>query len=78
MPDDKPDHVQTSVMLPADLWTRAKQMAAAQRRDLKTLIIEGLTLVVEVHEGRAKILRPTLIPPKGAAPIQVQKRKRNK
>ena len=78
MPDDKPDQVQTSVLLPAELWTKAKQTAAAQRRDLKALIIEGLTLVLEIHEGRAKILRPTVIPPKVAAPIQVQKRKRDK
>ena len=80
MADQKPDQVQTSVMLPADLWTQAKSLAAAERCDLKDLIIEGLALVVDIRGGKAKIIRPEFTQKKESAgghgvQVSVQRKK---
>jgi hypothetical protein len=47
----------TSVVLPEELWLRAKTLAAHQHRDLRALIIEGLELVLARDEGRLPKVR---------------------
>jgi len=78
----KPDLVQTSVMLPGDLWKAAKSVALNERCDLKDLIIEGLALVVDIRNGKAKVTRPSFIPKKesaGGAGVQISvQRKKGK
>jgi predicted DNA-binding ribbon-helix-helix protein len=48
--------VRTSVVLPEELWLRAKDLAARQHRDLRALIIEGLQLVL-ADEGSLRQIR---------------------
>jgi len=79
MADQKSDQVQTSVMLPGDLWKQAKSVALNERCDLKDLIIEGLALVVDIRHGKAKITRPAFVPKKesaGGHGIQISTRRK--
>ena len=41
-----PAVVKTTLVLPEDLWQRAKVRAVEERRDLRDLLIEGLELVL--------------------------------
>jgi len=50
----------TTVRLPRDLLARAKRKAVAERRTLTSLIEEGLRLVVNDKQGKARGKR---IPP---------------
>jgi hypothetical protein len=43
--------VKTSVHLPEDLWHKAKMRAIEERTDLRSLIIEGLELVLSKRRG---------------------------
>lgn len=49
---EKPDVVKTSLVLPHDLWSQAKALAAAERKDLRDLIAEGLQLVLKSRKAR--------------------------
>jgi hypothetical protein len=51
----------TTVRLPADLLTRAKRKAAAERRTLTSLIEDGLRLVMA--EGGKPVKRRRVLPP---------------
>jgi hypothetical protein len=51
----------TTVRLPADLLTRAKRKAAAERRTLTSLIEDGLRLVVA--DGGKAVRRRRVLPP---------------
>jgi hypothetical protein len=42
--------VRTSLELSESLWLRAKRMALEERSDLRTLIVEGLELVLRQKE----------------------------
>lgn len=44
--------VKTTLLMPEDLWRRAKVRAMEERRDLKDLLLEGLELVLERSKGR--------------------------
>jgi hypothetical protein len=48
---EKSDVVRTSLILPHHIWAQAKALAAAERKDLRDLIIEGLKLVL-AKKGR--------------------------
>jgi hypothetical protein len=50
-----------TVRLPADLLTRAKRKAAAERRTLTSLIEDGLRLVVA--DGGKAVKRRRVLPP---------------
>lgn len=39
--------VKTSLGIPADLWRRAKDLAAAERSSLQAIIVRGLRLAVD-------------------------------
>jgi hypothetical protein len=52
---EEPNMVRTSVVLPEDLWLKAKALAAEQRSDLRALIIEGLKKVLT--ERRPKTVK---------------------
>jgi hypothetical protein len=41
-----PETVKTTLLMPRDLWQRAKVRAVEERRDLKDLLLEGLELVL--------------------------------
>lgn len=43
--------IKTTVHLPEDLWREAKVRALDERKDLRTLIIEGLRLVLARKKG---------------------------
>ena len=49
----KPPAVKTTLLLPEELWKRAKVRAAEERRDLRQLLIEGLELVLSKRKGGA-------------------------
>ena len=49
----KPAAVKTTLLLPEELWKRAKVRAAEERRDLRQLLIEGLELVLAKRRGGA-------------------------
>jgi hypothetical protein len=51
----------TTVRLPADLLSRAKRKAAAERRTLTSLIEDGLRLVVA--DGRKAVKGRRVLPP---------------
>ena len=51
----------TTVRLPADLLSRAKRKAAAERRTLTSLIEDGLRLVVA--DGRKAVKGKRVLPP---------------
>jgi len=51
----------TTVRLPADLLSRAKRKAAAERRTLTSLIEDGLRLVMAEGKSAAKLRR--VLPP---------------
>jgi hypothetical protein len=51
----------TTVRLPADLLSRAKRKAAAERRTLTSLIEDGLRLVVA--EGKSAAKHRRVLPP---------------
>jgi len=42
----RPAMVKTTLLLPEELWQRAKVRAVEERRDLRDLLIEGLELVL--------------------------------
>jgi len=42
----EPAMVKTTLVLPEDLWQRAKVRAVEERRDLRDLLIAGLELVL--------------------------------
>ncbi len=44
--------VKTTLLMPRDLWQRAKVRAVEERRDLKDLLLEGLELVLKQSKGR--------------------------
>lgn len=44
--------VKTTLLMPEDLWRRAKVRAMEERRDLKDLLLEGLELVLKRSKGR--------------------------
>ncbi|HEY3642380.1 MAG TPA: hypothetical protein VGL31_14900 [Xanthobacteraceae bacterium] len=50
----------TTVRLPADLLSRAKRKAAAERRTLTSLIEDGLRLMVA---DRHRVAKPRRVPP---------------
>ena len=41
-----PAMVKTTLLLPEELWQRAKVRAVEERKDLRDLLIEGLELVL--------------------------------
>ena len=43
--------VKTTLLMPEDLWRRAKVRAMEERRDLKDLLLEGLELVLKRGKG---------------------------
>jgi hypothetical protein len=43
----------TSVVIPEDLWLKAKHIAATRHQDLRTLIVEGLNMVLMLAKGDA-------------------------
>jgi len=49
---DKSDLVRTSLVLPHDIWAQAKALGAAERKDLRDLIVEGLQMVLKSRKGR--------------------------
>lgn len=44
--------VKTTLLMPEDLWRRAKVKAMEERRDLKDLLLEGLELALKRGKGR--------------------------
>ena len=48
----EPAMVKTTLLMPEDLWRRAKVRAMEERRDLKDLLLEGLELVLKRSKGR--------------------------
>lgn len=46
--------VKTSLFLPEDLWRAAKHKALDEGRDLRDLIVEGLTLVLKRRAKKEK------------------------
>lgn len=49
---EKSDVVRTSLILPHDIWAAAKALGAAERRDLRDIIVEGLQMVLKSRKGR--------------------------
>jgi hypothetical protein len=49
---DEPKPVKTTLLMPEELWRRAKVRAAEERRDLKDLLLEGLELVLKRSKGK--------------------------
>ncbi len=47
-----PRTVKTTLLMPEELWRRAKVRAVEERRDLKDLLLEGLELVLKRSQGR--------------------------
>jgi hypothetical protein len=43
--------VKTTLLMPEELWRRAKVRAMEERRDLRDLLIEGLELVLKRAKG---------------------------
>jgi hypothetical protein len=43
--------VKTTLLMPEDLWRRAKVRAMEERRDLRDLLLEGLELVLKRGKG---------------------------
>ncbi len=48
----EPTMVKTTLLMPEDLWRRAKVRAMEERRDLKDLLLEGLELVLRRSKGK--------------------------
>ena len=48
----EPVMVKTTLLLPEELWLRAKARAAEERRDLRDLLIAGLELVLSGGKRR--------------------------
>jgi len=48
----EPAMVKTTLLMPEDLWRRAKVRAMQERRDLKDLLLEGVELVLKRSKGR--------------------------
>ena len=47
----EPSMVKTTLLMPEELWQRAKIRALEERRDLRDLLIEGLELVLRHGKG---------------------------
>jgi len=47
----EPSTVRTTLVMPEDLWQRAKIRALEEHRDLRDLLIEGLELVLRRGKG---------------------------
>jgi hypothetical protein len=43
----EPAMVKTTLLMPEDLWRRAKVRAMEERRDLRDLLIEGLEVILK-------------------------------
>jgi hypothetical protein len=47
----EPSMVKTTLLLPEELWQRAKIRALGEHRDLRELLLEGLELVLRRGKG---------------------------
>ena len=47
----EPAMVKTTLLMPEDLWRRAKVRGMDERRDLRDLLLEGLELVLKRGKG---------------------------
>jgi hypothetical protein len=47
----EPNTVRTTLVMPEELWRRAKVRAMEERRDLRDLLLEGLELVLKRGRG---------------------------
>jgi hypothetical protein len=47
----EPGTVRTTLVMPEELWRRAKVRALEENRDLRDLLIEGLELVLKRPKG---------------------------
>ncbi len=62
----KPEAVRTTVDIPANLYRKLKEQAAAQGRSVRELILTGVrTTLLERHRPRPKRVRFPLIVSKG-------------
>jgi len=49
---EKSDVIRTTILLPHALWAEAKGLAAAERMNLRDLIVEGLRMAIKSRKGR--------------------------